>query len=217
MPTDKKCLLCHKRLQDNQTLLQYILADRLCCSCRRSLKIQRRTFYLQDLKVTCFGVYEGELADALLQYKECMDEALKDIFLFDVKEWISWHYRFCVLLCAPSSEQRLEKRGFQHVHELFRQCGIPVLDCFVKTQDISQKQASLKDRNKIQDHLAFKKGVSLPEKRVILIDDTVTTGNTLLSLQKLIGKDRCKEALCLCAHPKLLAEYDKKRKGKCIY
>ena len=216
MPTIRKCLLCQTEL-NKQSLMQYLMNDSLCTSCRRSLKIRKRRIMMKNLKVTTFGIYENELADALIQYKECMDEALKDMFLFDVKDWIRFHYRNCVFLCAPSSKKNLERRGFQHVILMFEQCGIPILDCFEKKTDTSQKKATLKERFEISETLVLKENIQLPEKRLVLIDDIVTTGSTLFALQKLLGEKRCSEALCLCIHPKLLAEYDKKFRKKCIY
>ena len=216
MSTIRKCLLCQVEL-NKQSLMQYLMNDSLCAVCRASLRIRKRTIQMKKLKVTSFGLYENELADALIQYKECMDEALKDMFLFDVKDWIRFHYHNCVFLCAPSSQKNLERRGFQHVISMFEQCGIEILDCFEKIGDVSQKEASLKERTEISDVLVLKKDVQLPEKRLVLIDDTVTTGNTLFALQKLLGEKRCSEALCLCIHPKLLTEYDKKFRKKRIY
>ena len=216
MPTIRKCLYCQKSLH-KQSLMQYMMNDALCLSCRRSLKIKRKTLQMKSLKITYFGLYEHDLAEALLQYKECMDEALKEMFLSEVKDWIRFHYHNCVFLCAPSSSKALERRGFQHVISMFEQCGVPILDCFEKKTDTDQKQASFQQRSEIADVLVLKQEVDIPDKRLILIDDIVTTGSTLLALQNLIKDKECTEALCLCIHPKLFAEYDKKRRRICIY
>lgn len=216
MPTNRKCLFCQNPL-DKQSLMQYMMNDVLCVSCRRSLKIKKRTLQMKDLKITYFGFYEGNMAEMLLQYKECMDEALKDVFLHEVKEWIRFHYHHCVFLCAPSSRKNLEKRGFQHVVSMFEQCGIPILDCFEKQTDTAQKETAFQKRAEIADILTLRKDIEIPDKRLILIDDIVTTGSTLLALQHLLKDKHCTEALCLCIHPKLFAEYDKKRRRICIY
>ena len=217
MPITTRCLLCSRKLLDHQTLAQYFLKDELCDECRRSLKTRKRTIKLQNLKITSFHLYDETMSDCLIQYKECMDEALKDIFLFEVKDWIHFHYRNCVFLCAPSSSSALERRGFQHVAQMFSSCGIEIIDCFRKKEEFSQKRASMTQRSSIKELLEVDVNQIPKNKRLILIDDTVTTGSTLLALQKLVGEKRCKEALCVSLHPKMLAKYDKIRKRKCIY
>lgn len=208
MQMNEKCLLCSKVLSDHQNLLQYVLSDVLCISCRRSLKMKKRTVKIKKLKVTSFALYD-DVSNALIQFKECYDEALKDMFLSEFKTWIRLHYHHCIFLCAPSSHNALKRRGFHHVKAMFEQCGIPIVDCFEKVQDISQKNTGLMQRAQIEKNIILKhKPIS--NKRLVLIDDTVTTGSTLLSMQKLIGEDLCTEALCMSIHPKLLTEFDRK-------
>ncbi len=217
MPIKTRCLLCSRKLLDTQTLAQYILKDELCSECRSFLKARRRTIRIQQLKITSFYLYDEKFSDCLIQYKECMDEALKDMFLFEVKDWIHHHYRNCVFLCAPSSAQALERRGFQHVMQMFSACQVEMVDCFRKKKDVSQKKSTLSQRSEISDVFEVDVNRIPKRKRLVLIDDVATTGNTLLALQKLVGKRRCKEALCVSIHPKLLTKYDKILNAKCIY
>lgn len=217
MPIKTKCLLCSRKLLDHQTLAQYILKDELCSDCRRFLKTRRRTIQMQHLKITAFYQYDETFSACLIQYKECMDEALKDVFLFEVKDWIHAHYRTCVFLCAPSSESAMERRGFQHVVQMFSSCRIEIVECFRKKKEFSQKKLTASQRSKIDDMFEVDLEKIPQGKRLVLIDDVATTGNTLLALQRLLGEQRCTEALCVSVHPKLLTEYDKILKSKCIY
>ena len=217
MPMKTKCLLCNRKLLDHQTLMQYIRKDELCSQCRRSLKTEKKVLELDGLKVTAFHLYDDVMSECLIQYKECMDEALKDMFLFDVKDWIHLRYHHCVFLCAPSTKQDVQRRGFQHVIRMFESCGIEIIDCFEKRSEVSQKKKTREERYKIEQDIKVHLNRIPLHKRIVLIDDVATTGSTLLAMQKLIGENRCKEAICVAVHPKLVTEYDKKRKRKRIY
>ncbi len=217
MPTKTRCLLCSRKLLDHQTFAQVVNHDELCDDCRRSLKLKKRILELDELKLTAFYLYDEMVSDCLIQYKECMDEALKDIFLFEVKDWIALHYRNCAFLCAPSLKKDRERRGFQHVVCLFESCGIEIVECFEKSGNISQKKLSGTNRREIEHSLTVHEHLIPKNKRLVLIDDVATTGSTLLAMQKLAGKQRCKEALCIAVHPKLVSEFDRKRRKKSIY
>ena len=217
MPIKINCLLCTRRLLDHQTFAQVVNQDELCEKCRRSLKMKKRILQIDDLKLTAFYLYDDAVSDCLIQYKECMDEALKDLFLFEIKDWIHLHYRNCVFLCAPSSKKQMERRGFQHVRCMFESCGIEIVECFEKSESILQKKQSGSKRREIESALSVHQNAIPHGKRLVLIDDVATTGSTLLAMQKLVGKHRCKEALCIAVHPKLVSEFDRKRRRKRIY
>lgn len=63
----------------------------------------------------------------------------------------------------------------------------------------------------------MKPNIVLPKIRLLLVDDVVTSGNTLLCAYDLLQEHRYKiEALALCANPRFVESCEKKdlkRKG----
>lgn len=58
----------------------------------------------------------------------------------------------------------------------------------------------------------MKPNIVLPKTRLLLVDDVVTSGNTLLCAYDLLQKHRYKiEALALCANPRFVESCEKKR------
>ncbi len=153
--------------------------------------------------------YEDSFAQMLLQYKDGFDEALAPVFLFPYRRRLRLQFRNSLLLCAPSSRSILQKRGFFPVKQLFAPLGLPMEACFDKQDEQRQRFLNPAARKQLQIKLLY----PLPKQaRLVLIDDVVTTGSTLLAMQAQL--DRPAEALVLAIHPLLLArKNDRFRQG----
>ena len=60
------------------------------------------------MEVETFYDYDGMFKSLLLQYKECLDEALNDVFLYELADYTNlsyWGYRICFI---PSSAGKHE-------------------------------------------------------------------------------------------------------------
>lgn len=137
----------------------------------------------------------------ILQYKDCFDEALAPIFLYPYRQALRLRYRSCVLLCAPSSKQMLEKRGFLPVRQLFEPLRLPIEEVFIKKDERQQRYQHREERANVKNSLALERMPSL-DRRIVLIDDVATTGSTLTAMQALL--DVPLEALVLAVHPLLI-------------
>ena len=73
------------------------------------------------------------------------------------------------------------------------------------------------DGMEVLNKIKMKPDIVLPKTRLLLVDDVVTSGNTLLCAYDLLQKHRYKiEALALCANPRFVESCEKKdlkRKG----
>lgn len=98
---------------------------------------------------------------------------------------------------APSFASKNEKRGFNHVVEMFAPLGLPFVKCLVKTKDVKQADLNFKDRQKIGEALGLIPGTDLRGKKVLFVDDLVTTGATAVSSVKLIKRAGAEEVRIL--------------------
>lgn len=186
-----RCLMCGKELTDGSFADVFIGEDPLCSECRGQWKRIRCRFRLEGIQVYSSYLYDEAFSACLIQYKECGDEALKDVFLYEEKEILKRKYRGYTLVPMPSSERKRELRGFSHMERMLECTGLPVLEAFEKTADIDQKNLSGPMRRQIAGSIRLKEGIVLPEKTV-LCDDTVTTGSTLKAALDCIGGSRKK-------------------------
>ena len=190
-----RCLYCNKPI-DRYTLKSFLLKDdSLCIDCRKELKVDRKIIKLYDLEVETFFEYEGIFKDLLLQFKECYDEALKDVFLYDLKEYLEFKYHGYNIVYVPSSLKKINERGFNHLKLIYSSLNLKKEDVLRTKQDLIQQGKNKEDRIKIIDNFYFE-GKHL--KKVLIVDDVLTTGSSMLGAFKALnGKCEKIKAICL--------------------
>lgn len=172
------CLMCGKELSIGSLIDIFVGEDGLCQTCRKQWERVNLHFYLEGIPVEADYVYNDAFSSCLIQYKECFDEALQDVFLYEVKNKIKRKYRGYTIVLMPSSLDKLKQRGFHHLEKMFACCGMKMIDPFIKQSNGMQKKMSYVQRIQIQNQIQLKQGVSL-DKKLLLVDDTITSGSTL--------------------------------------
>ena len=152
--------------------------DPLCQACRSRWRKKKIHFRLEGIPAESSYVYNEAFSSCLIQFKEQGDEALKDVFLYEVRSRLRMRYRGYTLCLMPSSPEKYRERGFHHLSAMFESLGLPMTEPFVKISEQSQKKLGRRERLEMKSLIALKEGAVLPEK-VLLCDDTVTTGATL--------------------------------------
>lgn len=174
-----RCLMCGKKKSESDQLLDWWHErDVLCYTCRNKWIKAKRKPNLLGYPVDITWQYNEEYARCLLQYKECYDEALKDAFLFPIRNELKRNYHNRVLLLAPSSQLKLETRGFHHLKLMYECLGMEIQEPFIKTEEIDQKGKTKQERESMENYIQVKPGFVFP-KRVLLVDDVLTTGSTI--------------------------------------
>lgn len=183
--TSRFCLLCHKEI-GLESWLDVFGTDPLCGRCFRSFRPDMKEGTVEGYKGLSLYVYDEAFKGALYSFKGCGDYALKDVFITHQREYLARRYKGWVLVPAASVALHDEARGFNHVTEIFSCLGLPMEQCLLKTAKRKQSDLSLAERAKIGSFLRLKEGTDLRGKKILFVDDLLTSGHTALASMKLL-------------------------------
>ncbi len=132
--------------------------------------------------------YDEIIKEKLYQFKGCSDYELKSIFLEYFAHYLSIKYHGYIMVPAPSYIESNNKRGFNHVKEIFSLLKLKMCSCIHKIDDVKQSDCSASEREKIGKHLLIDLNINLYKKKVLIVDDVFTTGSTVKAMIKLLEK-----------------------------
>lgn len=191
-------MCCHKRLTGIRDFDLYFYMDALVCpDCLKNFKVHKKVYNVQGIELYVLYEYNEFLERLFFQYKEQRDIVLKDVFLWNHRYLKKYFKKYCVCTLCSSDEKRL-KRGFEPAMDIFSCLNVPIYSPFYKKEDVKQSSQSKQGRSHIRDVLALKSLYSLPNKKILLVDDVCTTQNTLDAARALIHPD-C--MFVIAAHP----------------
>lgn len=175
--------------------------DMICPECRRSFVVCKKRIKIQGYTYKSLYIYNDFFSSLLIQYKECMDEALSDIFIYPYIWFIRLRYLRYTIVPIPSSQEKLNERGFNHVIKMFEKTRLPVCDCLEKKGSSKQAMLGKKERERMEKDICVKDGNTIP-KRILLVDDVLTTGYTMQGAINALSKFECKlKILVISTHP----------------
>ena len=184
-----KCLYCDKTITKRSIISLILGDDPLCIDCRNKLDFKRRKYKLDNLDVEYFYPYKGLFHSILLQYKECGDEALKEIFIYDLREYIQfryWNYSVCFV---PSTELKFKKRGFHPMKMIMNGVRIKEVENVNIREQLVQEGKTAAERRCMENNFSYY-GKMLD--KVLIIDDGLTTGSTIKGVVNAL-KPYCRE------------------------
>lgn len=204
----KRCLICNRDRSRHQDFYHWIHSDTLLCGdCQLQLNPVETVRMLDDMKVHILYEYNGFLENLLFQYKEGQDVALRQMFFWDYRHQIRKQFKGRTILLMPSSEAKNRERGFHALKEMSAVIHLPTLQPFRKRSDHKQSLLSYEQRQHISKFMDWQLDAEFSKRKVLLVDDVVTTGATLRAAYKLLPQSIKKaEALVCCAHPLFLKQ-----------
>ncbi len=197
-----KCPFCQKILDDPRAPL--------CPGCQGKLPwLEGRAGERRiDFADGCWSplAYDGLVRSAVHHYKFHRVRALGDPLAVLMAQCLAGRLpQGADLICwAPLSKERFRQRGFNQAELLAREIGrmlsIPAEPLLEKVKDTGP-QSDLEEesarRANARGAYALLPGVSLTDRRVVLVDDVVTTGSTLSELCALLRQAGAAEGYCL--------------------
>ncbi len=190
-----KCLYCDETIKQYSLYSLFIEKDMLCIKCRNKLKPIRRKFNINELEVEYFYDYDSLFKTILLQYKECYDEALKDIFLYRIDDYIKLKYHDYKVVYVPSSEEKLNIRGFNHLKLIYEKLNLEEIEDLYMKEQLIQEGKDGKQRKRMIDNYEYH-GPKI--KKLLILDDVCTTGSSLYGVYKaFLGKAESIKAIVL--------------------
>ena len=113
---------------------------------------------------------------------------MREVFLNLFLKELSIKYKGYIVVPVPSFSKDDERRGFNHVEEVFSLLGLAMKKALIKTSHFKQAEKGAKKRQQIRKHLTLIPNISLKNEDVLIVDDIYTTGATLKTAINLIEK-----------------------------
>ena len=153
----------------------------MCQKCYQSLKVTYKKEKLEDCEVLSVYLYNEPLKSLLYNLKALGDIELVKPLLDRHMLYLKFKYRNYILLPAPSTKESEEKRGFNHVGELFKDIG-PIYYLLEKSENFKQSDLSYIERQEVGKKIILHDGERLKNKNVLIVDDLKTTGATIRAI-----------------------------------
>ncbi len=194
-----KCILCRKVLKYNE--------EHICKRCAEETPVlSKRTDGLSGIRLwTALWTYENNARQSLLRYKfrrkRSYGKHFGDLLAKKVEEDLG--ECFDVIVYVPVSFSRKLKRGYDQVHIIAkaaaRHYGMKPKKVLKKIRN-NAAQSSLKTVLERENNVRDAYRVTDPDlvlgKRVLLIDDIITTGATVKECARVLRAAGAKEVLC---------------------
>lgn len=193
-----KCVFCGRLLAENET--------DLCGRCRRALptaerEIKRGEFFTG---CTCVYYYEDAVRQSVLRFKFRSMRQYADAYgRLLAMRLLPERERYDLLTWVPVSAKRRRQRGYDQAELLARRVAAELrLPCERTLQKTRHNPAQSKQSNEAArkaNVLGVYRAVQpekIKEKRILLIDDVITTGATLTECSKVLRLAGAKEISC---------------------
>lgn len=184
----KYCKLCFEPIK-GMGILDLLMQNPLICEkCQKKFAPIFSKFYIDGIKGMSIYDYDQTIREYLFQLKGAFDVEIAPIFLLPFARFLRFRYRKFILVPAPSSGESNLQRGFNHVQEIFSVLRLPIINVFKKTSVVKQVGLTYEQRQNIIKHIEIKDASRLQGKKVLLVDDVMTTGATLKAMIALLKR-----------------------------
>ncbi len=187
------CYLCGSELDGT--------GECLCESCESGLKkIPDYERKYKGLTVYSYAYYDELSKEIVLQCKDNNKSYFAEIEARYIKKVIdNKNIDFDAIVYVPASSANVKRRGYDHMKEIAKilseKTGKPIAENLDRNKE-NIDQTEVRENERLNNVLkSFRACGDLYEKRVLLIDDVVTTGATLIACEKALAEIEPKEII----------------------
>lgn len=179
------------------------VAHFLCKDCLKKLDYVANQFKIDNYQAHAVYFYNETMKKLIADYKFNRNTSLSKVFSSILYDYGRVHKLFDVdyILPSPSSRQTINDRGFDHIRMIcdyfIDDINPSYLDNFTKELNTKAQHTLSKDERSYNLKGAFKFDGDLTDKSVLIIDDLITTGNTVKEMAKVLEKANVKEVTAL--------------------
>ena len=190
------CKVCLK--EQYLGLIDLLFDPPVCINCLRSMDSILKREIIDGIEYLFIYKYNDILKDVIFSFKGLYIKDLALVLTYQYKWYLKFKYRKHTFLCVPSTFGDDNKRGFNHVEEIAKTISSKVITPFYKVKEWKQSSKNKKEREDINNVIAVNENMISKLKRIVIIDDIYSTGNTIKSCIRQI-KHKCDiKVLCIC-------------------
>ena len=146
------------------------------------------SFKILNYEALAIYEYNDFIRQLVYQYKGCFDYELSASFISNFAKEIKFLFKDYLIIPIPSFIGDDEKRGYNHVFEIFKLIGLKMHPILEKTEQHKQATSNVKGREKIYHYLRLIETPDLRKTKVLIVDDIYTTGSTIRAAINLVEK-----------------------------
>lgn len=166
--------------------------------CRACLHTLEPAWEVRDgFEVGSLGVYRGPLRRAILRIKERNDLELTRVLGARLGDLLRQRGLVFQVVGVPTSSRRQRWRGYCVPQRLAATLGFPMLRAFQCLGDPAPRKAlrGFAARRAQQSHFAYRGRI---QGTVVLVDDVITSGQTLKHAREALLRAGASQVICLC-------------------
>lgn len=189
----KTCKVCFKEIH-NFNMVSFLKPNyEICNDCLISLSTSFEKTKINKCKTLILYEYNEFLKTCLYKLKGAGDIEIASIFLSGFYFYLKIKYYKYSLVLVPSYLKREEERGFNHLEEIFKILKMEILKPLIKISDRKQTNLNETERQKISNYIIWDSNCHIKNKKILLVDDVITSGATINACLNLIKKENPKK------------------------
>lgn len=180
----KLCLICFKEFVPQG--IDSLISAPCCQECGIQLKPSIKHQNLLGINGESLAIFDDCYRKLINRFKTQLDIALAPVFLWQFVPYLRARYQSYEILLMPSSGMTVQLRGFDHLEEIFKILGNKMLKNLTKNNEIQQKGLNHIERVNNNNSLEIIDQHLLKNRKILLVDDIISTGATMKSAIKLL-------------------------------